>query len=358
MWTNTAKNILPLLQGKTKNFDELERGEIFSLNTKSRQLALDTIDTRSNELFVRAVVNGMMGDPMTLPYESYQGRFIVAHGHVESIDRPDALTFNLYDRVNHKAHATPGTVVDINRQKASNWELIILLDSYVDGTRVIEAHLDDCDHLGEQADGDTMELAKKAHSIVRDMSDDYEQQHERQAKAVVQEGLAAMQAKRIEYVKALEQKQDRDVQTLVHNATAQFSKEFKSIVEAGVLSITAGEHNYEIDKCAELADSYMESIIHRVRQISHNENLNLAASIEIMKVLASLMEDGYFLTRLGYVRKHKGRWAVYSKKGKILGTHPTKEKAQRQLRAIEVNKRHGYAELGRSSGLLEVRGRE
>jgi hypothetical protein len=78
--------------------------------------------------------------------------------------------------------------------------------------------------------------------------------------------------------------------------------------------------------------------------VSRDESINLAASIEIMKVLASLMEDGYFLTRMGYVRKYKGRWGTFSKKGNVLGTHPTKDKAQRQLRAIEMNKRHGYGE--------------
>jgi len=343
MWT-TAKHIIPLLQGKTKSFDELERGEIFSLNNKSRQLVLDMIDTKSNELFVKAAVDGHPGESMTLPYESYCGRHVVVHGQIESIDQPESARFNLYDRVKIKSNDMCGTIVDLNYNKPPDWDLILLLDSYLDGTRVIETHLYDCDHLGERADGETMDLAKKAHSIVRDMRDDHEEKYERKTREIVQEELAKTQAKRAEYAKAMEQGRDREVQSLVHQTTAQFSKEFKNIVEAGVLAVTAGEHNYEIDKCAELADSYMESIIHRVRQLSRNENINLAASIEIMKVLAGLMEDGYFLTRLGYVRKHKGRWGVFSKKGKLLGTHATKEKAQRQLRAIEINKRHGYAE--------------
>ena len=344
MWTTAAKTIAPFLQGATKNFDELERGEIFSLNAKARRLVLDMIDTKSNELFVRVLANGQLGDSVTLPYDAYRGRPIVTRGTMDAMDQPDAPQFNLYDRVKCKAHDMCGTVVDTNHHTPPAWDLIVLLDSYVDGQRLLEVRVSDCEHEGEQAEGESMVLARKAHAVVRSLPYDYEQHHERQARAVVQEELSKIQAKRADYAKAMDQQQDRAVQELVHNATAQFAKEFKTIVEAGVLAVTAGEHNYELDVCAELADSYMESIIHRVRQISHNENINLAASIEIMKLLASLMEDGYFLTRLGYVRKHKGRWGTFSKKGNTLGMHPTKEKAQRQLRAIEMNKRHGYDE--------------
>jgi len=44
--------------------------------------------------------------------------------------------------------------------------------------------------------------------------------------------------------------------------------------------------------------------------------------------------------RLDFVRQVKGKWCVYSKEGKLLGTHPTKEEAEAQLRTIEANK-HG-----------------
>ena len=38
------------------------------------------------------------------------------------------------------------------------------------------------------------------------------------------------------------------------------------------------------------------------------------------------------------VRKSGSEFKVMSKSGKTLGTHPTKKKAIRQLRAIEANK--------------------
>ena len=41
---------------------------------------------------------------------------------------------------------------------------------------------------------------------------------------------------------------------------------------------------------------------------------------------------------LKYVRQCGDEWCVYSESGKRLGTHPTKEDANKQLRAIEVNK--------------------
>lgn len=36
--------------------------------------------------------------------------------------------------------------------------------------------------------------------------------------------------------------------------------------------------------------------------------------------------------------KSKGKYQVRSMKGKVLGTHETKERAQAQLRAIEISK--------------------
>ncbi len=43
---------------------------------------------------------------------------------------------------------------------------------------------------------------------------------------------------------------------------------------------------------------------------------------------------------LKYVRQCGDQWCVYSEAGKRLGTHPSKEDANNQLRAIEVNKIH------------------
>ena len=39
-----------------------------------------------------------------------------------------------------------------------------------------------------------------------------------------------------------------------------------------------------------------------------------------------------------YLKKKGNKWVVLSKKGKLLGTHDTKEKAMKQLAAIEANK--------------------
>lgn len=44
------------------------------------------------------------------------------------------------------------------------------------------------------------------------------------------------------------------------------------------------------------------------------------------------------MERTAVIRKEKGKWVVKSHDGKTLGTHPTKEKALKQLRAIEISK--------------------
>lgn len=38
------------------------------------------------------------------------------------------------------------------------------------------------------------------------------------------------------------------------------------------------------------------------------------------------------------VRKHKGKYQLISRKGKVLGTHPSRKKALAQEQAIEISK--------------------
>lgn len=38
------------------------------------------------------------------------------------------------------------------------------------------------------------------------------------------------------------------------------------------------------------------------------------------------------------IRKEGNEWILYSKKGKVLGRHPTKKKAKKQEQAIKINK--------------------
>lgn len=45
----------------------------------------------------------------------------------------------------------------------------------------------------------------------------------------------------------------------------------------------------------------------------------------------------YQLTRK-FIRKEDGKWNVYSRDGKLLGSHATEKEALEHLRAIEANK--------------------
>jgi hypothetical protein len=55
--------------------------------------------------------------------------------------------------------------------------------------------------------------------------------------------------------------------------------------------------------------------------------------------------------RLGYIRKNKGKWTVYSESGKPMGTYDTREKAVKRLRQIEYFKH----KKGQKDNLDEIR---
>lgn len=58
-----------------------------------------------------------------------------------------------------------------------------------------------------------------------------------------------------------------------------------------------------------------------------------ASSVKIVESFEQFVEVNEM------IRKRGNKWVVLDKKGKkVLGTHPTKEKALSQLRAIEINK--------------------
>jgi DnaJ-class molecular chaperone len=44
------------------------------------------------------------------------------------------------------------------------------------------------------------------------------------------------------------------------------------------------------------------------------------------------------IVKNAFIKKRDGEWCVVSKKNKVLGCHSTREKALRQLRAVEFNK--------------------
>ena len=86
------------------------------------------------------------------------------------------------------------------------------------------------------------------------------------------------------------------------------------------------------------------------------------AEIERGKHVACINAKNEFLKEdkvFEFVRKSGSKWKVYSRKGKVLGTHDTKEDADNQLAAIEANKAHeGKAEAKHDVTITTVDGKK
>lgn len=68
--------------------------------------------------------------------------------------------------------------------------------------------------------------------------------------------------------------------------------------------------------------------------IDENGSNKIAAEIDALINKIKPIE----LIKVSYIKRRGKEWIVYSKKGKILGKHPSRKKALQQLRAVEWSK--------------------
>lgn len=324
---------------------DLLEGEIFSINPKANQFVLSNVDPTKNgygEVTANKLVDGKSGEQVIFAFSDFVDRTVCVWGEVVEEEESKEDLYLEFDRIRMKSSGLEGTIIGATNQ--DGLKFIALWDEISQGQWTFEVSPSEIDHLGVKATGKTLAFAKESKPMIMDRQKAQEKLNEDTTKeevVAVIEAKAKDRQRRQAYQEEINQQNQQQVAKLARTVVDANLVEFNNIVQAGVLTVTAGENNYEIDVLAEIVDGYFDSILSRVA--SHVPDLGTRYHVvaEISNVLAGLMVDQYMMTRDGYIRESDGTWGVFTKKGTIIGSCATKKKALRLIRAREWRKREG-----------------
>lgn len=329
-----------------KQLEDLTRGEIFSLNAKSKRFVLANIDIKkkpNGEILANELLaDNKVGQQFALPYSDYKERNVAVWGEVGQQEEKPEVTHEELDRVKMNGVGVEGTVLMIDSSQPEI-QATVLWDKIVDGKWITKAHAHEIERLGTKATGKLLKRAQDAKPIVKDRQEDHEALREEQSKRVIQNQLTEEASRREKYQKFIDEEQNKLAKSLAEEVINKNAPEFKSIVQAGVLTVTSGENNYEINVISEILNGYMDHIMNKVAPCATSE-MRVPVTVEVMKLLGSTMVDNYFLTREGYITRNNGKWLVHNRAGKTIRVCGSKKQALTQLRRTEWRKRRGIEE--------------
>jgi hypothetical protein len=324
----------------TKKLEDLVAGETWSIHPKAKKFVLVNINPKSNVIESR----GVDGAVAVMAYSDLKEMPVFSH-HEPEAPRHD-WNPELWQRVclNGGAEDQRGTVVDINDQKPPDLDIVVLWDTPMNKRWMTEQHSTELALLNEACAEDVVARAKEARSLVKDLQNEYQRGHEDTTRKVVQEEMARTMANKAEYRKATEAKQSHRVQIVAKHVMDAYAQDFKAMIEAGMLSLTAGEEEGEIDKIPSMVDSHLDSIKVKVDAATTDEDLKIPAVVAITQIMADTMLNQYFLTRNAFIRVRGHKYNLFSYQNERLGIHSNKRGAIRQLRLIEYKNRHGLGD--------------
>ena len=323
--------------GEWKPVSNLVSGQLFSINSKSRKLSFVRV-AADDQMVVQPVMPTGLGPEMTVAAPSDID--VMVHQPEVAPINPLSKEYCLYDRVQLRNANLTGTVIDINKSKFPDVDLIILWDKVLHGSLMSEVHPHEIEQLNNKAEGKVYDLAKEAREFLKNVQDQYHQSFKDKITKEVVDATAARKQKLEAFTTRQAQLKTDKIRQVAAATVNKYAGEFKTIVNAGILSITAGEHDYETDEVPIIVNNYSDTILAKVNTMTDDQEVTVPASVEIMKFISKSIMDGYHLIRQAYIRKHKSGFGVFSESGKLLGQHQTKKDAVKQLRAIECHKRH------------------
>lgn len=334
--------------------EALAQGDIFSIAGQARRFELrgydPTVVERHPEGRILAKVvatDGTIGEDVTLDYLTHKGFPVLVWNHEET---PEAVAqpLALFERVRLKNAKVCGCILDINNSKFPDIDIIIAWEQPLHGEMITEVHGHEIESLGERLQPSEkfnggQQTLDEIRQIVLDLRGKHEKGYEDKTKKIVQEQISQALQEHAAAVTRFDEATARQIKAVEQALAQRFATDLKVITDACVLHVTAGVHDYELEKIGELLSNYADGIWRMACRVTDDQVVASAAAVRAVEALADTAWKSYFLTRFAYVRKQDGKWCVISEKGKRLGCFPSKEKAVRRLRQIEYFKRHGEA---------------
>ena len=360
MWTTKAAVFeLPVPSGAVKkDISELRQGEVFSINAKAKKFAFNRFSSvkEGDGKTMTVIAHNLtgtetVGASIVLPCPSQVRQEVLSWGLLPNFTAKDhGQTFDLFERVEVGGSKILGTVIDIDSQQFPSRDVNVLYDQIVEGNWTGKYPVYDVKSLGVRASEEIVAKAKKAQSVIRELRDGHDRKVLASFHKKAKEEMNVIAHQQFEdknrkvYQKNLEQAHKAEASKIAQQVLSINAAQFKSVVDTGIITITAGEFNYETDKALEILGTYWDSVRQYVKPFSDSEKICTLATQAVLEQLGSLISDGYFLIRLGYIQKlAKGGYGVFSHNGKQQGRHPTKHKAVAQLRQAEIMKKQGMA---------------
>jgi hypothetical protein len=337
MW---VKRATALKEPARKPVTELLPGEIFSLNEKSKKFAFFQT-TGAGEVVAQPVSpTGQLGNPTPCPM--CQGLDILVHPELPGEPNLQAREYQLYDRVQLKNAVLCGTIIDINANKFPDVDIAVLWDEVTHGNIMTEVHPHEIVFMQARAEGTQYDVAKEAREFLRNIQDQYRGHTENQVKQEVVSEAAAAQKRREDYSKQLDTQAAQQISAITEQVISTHAAEFKNLLNAGILRVTAGPYDYEVDEIPKLLNDYAEFIYAKVSTECPNLDLRMSVTARVMTQLASMIYDSYKMTRDACIRKGKhGGYGVFSNSGQLMGKfHHSKRGALQQIRAKEYWTKH------------------
>lgn len=322
----------------TKKIEDLAKGEVWSINPKARKLVLANIDPSTDTI---ESTDAESGKTIVLPYSDHKESVVFCHGPESNTEH--GWNPELWQRVrlNGGEENCNGTIVDMDNAEPTDLNIIVLWDAPVNQRWMTEHKVNDLGLLQEKCSEVLVMRAKEARSLIKDLQNEHKRGCEADAHDAVKEDLVKSMAKREDYRKADEQRIAKRVQAVAKHVMDSYASDFKMMIEAGVLGLTAGADEGQIDRIPEMVDSHLDSIKIKVDAATTDEDLKIPATVAITQIMAGTMLNQYFLTRNAFIRAKDNKWRIFSDKNEKLGVHGNKKSAIRQLRLIEHQHRYG-----------------
>jgi len=328
---------------KTKRMEDLNRGEIWSINPKAKKFVLSNIDPLG--LINSSEYGGNNG--VGMQYVDYKDADVYVWGEVAEAPTQDKI--EIWQRVAQSgADGMKGIVVDVNDTKFPDVDICILWDSPMHSRWITEEHPDELMVLNEALTDEQTERAKEARSLVKDLQGQHDKKYEDKTREIVKQELGQgmtpqPQMPPQQQNQGIPQAQARAihaaVQKTVKDTMNAYAQDFRYMVEAGMLALTANEDGGEIDQIPEIIDSHIENIHVKVASVTDNNDVKIPATMAITQALSNTMLKQYFLTRYAFIRRQGNRWKVINAKNEQLGIHPNRKLAAKQLRNVEYRHR-------------------